>query len=185
MANSLNGTQKNTFWDKFGVLIFGNNEPDAMTKVSFYLSLILWILFFSWSILSFGAIFFRETIQNIKQIAVSDMINKRGLELGFDAGDFVERLLVFHVISIIAWIFVFIGIVLIWRQVSNYVYFFFGGAALYFLTMIFYMNIDYYLEDTTFFDKIAFIALILVGVINTLFLKSGDSEKAKGLFDEN
>ena len=47
------------------------------------------------------------------------------------------------------------------------------------------MNVDYYLEDTTFFDKIAFIALNLIGVINTLFLKSGNSEKAKGLFDED
>ena len=185
MANTLNETQKDTFWDKIGVLIFSNREPDAMIKVSFYLSLTLWILFFAWSLLSFGAIYFRETIQNSKQIAVADMINERGLELGFDAGDFADRLLIFHTVSIIAWIFVFVGIVLIWRQVSNYVYFFFGGTALYFLTLIFYMNVDYYLEDTTFFDKIAFITLNLIGAINTLLLKSGNSEKAKGLFDED
>ena len=125
MTNTLNEIEKNTFWDKIGVLIFGSKEPDAMIKVSFYLSLVLWILFFTWSLLSFGAIYFRETIQNIKQIAVSDMINERGLELGFDSGEFTDRLLIFHTVSIIAWIFVLIGIVLIWRQVSNYVYFFF------------------------------------------------------------
>ncbi len=185
MTNSINETQKDTFWDKIVFLIFSNKEPDAMIKVSFYLSLTLWTLFFAWSLLSFGAIYFRETIQNIKQIAASDMINKRGLELGFDSGEFVDRLLIFHTISIIAWIFVFIGIIMIWRQVSNFVYFFFGGTALYFLTMILYMNIDYYLEDTTFFDKIAFIALNLIGVISTFFIKSGKSENSRGLFGED
>ncbi len=185
MVDSLNEAKNSTFWDKIGVVIFGKKAPDAMTKVSFYLSLTLWLMFFTWSLLSFGAIYFRETIQNEKQIPVSDMINERGLELGFDSGDFIDRLLVFHSIGIIAWILVLIGIIMIWRQFSNYVYFFFGGTTLYFLTMIFYLNLDYYLEDTTFFDKIAFIALNLIGVINTLLLKSSKSENPKGLFDEN
>jgi hypothetical protein len=178
-------TQNNSFLEKIGNIIFGASTPDIMTKVSFYSSLVIWLIFFIWSLLSFGAIYFRETIQNEKQIPVSDMINERGLELGFDSGDFIDRLLVFHSIGTIAWIIVFIGIVLIWRRVSNYVYFFFGGTSLYFLTMLFYLNIDYYLEDTTFFDKIAFIALNLIGALNTLLLKSRNSSDPKGLFDEN
>jgi hypothetical protein len=179
-----NEEQNKSFLEKVGNIIFGTSAPDTMTKVSFYVSLFIWSMFFIWSLLSFGAIYFRETIQNEKQIPVSDMINERGIELGFDSGNFIDRLLVFHAIGLVAWIIVFIGIVLIWRKVSNYVYFFFGGTSIYFLTMLFYLNIDYYMEDTTFFDKIAFIALNLIGVLNTLLLKSESSSEAKGLFDE-
>jgi hypothetical protein len=184
MQQMNNVEQNRNFIEKIGNIIFGSKAPDSLTKVSFYISLLIWFMFFIWSLLSFGAIYFRETIQNEKQIPVSDMINERGIELGFDSGSFVDRLLVFHSISLVAWFIVFIGIVLIWRKVSNYIYFFFGGTSIYLLTMLFYLNFDYYLEDTTFFDKIAFIALNLVGLINTLLAKSETNLDSKGLFDE-
>jgi hypothetical protein len=184
MEKSINNEQKKTWLDHFGKFILGEKQPDSLTKVTFYSCLFLWSIFFVWSLLSFGAIFFRETIQNEKKLPVSDMINARGIELGFDSGDFIDRLLVFHAISLISWIIVLVGILFIWRKIPSYVYFFFGGTGIYFLTMVLYLNLDYYIEDTTFFDKIAFIALNLSGAINTLFLKTNSNQASTGLFEE-
>jgi hypothetical protein len=48
-----------------------------------------------------------------KGIPVEDIIQKRGIELGFEPNDFLIRLLRFHAVSIICW-----GLVFFWLNTS-------------------------------------------------------------------
>lgn len=140
-------------------VIFGKGKPDAYTQVTFYLNICLWFILFIWSIISYFVISLRDLIYTEKSIPVETIILERGEQIGFESTDFLDRLLTFHSISIVCWILVFIGLVLMWRKNIRFVYFFFGGTMSYLGMVFFYLNSTYFVEDITLFDKIAFLAM--------------------------
>ena len=139
--------------------VFGTEKPDNYTLVTFYLNFLFWIVFFIWSFASYLTISYRHLIFEQKKIPVELIIKARGEALGFESTDFLHRLLTFHAISLICWILVFIGLILIWKKNEKFGYFFFGGMILYAFMLIFYLNFDYFMEDTTTFDKIILLAM--------------------------
>jgi hypothetical protein len=165
--------------------IFGIDKPDGYTQATFYLNLIIWTIFFIWSIASYIAISFRHLIFEEKGIPVELIIRSRGTQLGFEDGEFLNRLLTFHSISIVCWIFVFIGIVLLWRKNLNFVYFFFGGTIFYFGMLIFYLNFSYFKDDTTFFDKIIFLALNANALMYYFLLRKESQSGTLSFFGED
>ena len=170
-------------WIRLKDFVFGNKRPDLYTQVTFYLSFTLWAIFFCWSIVSYFAIYFREIIYKQKKIPVESIIEARGDILGFANGEFLNKLMTFHTISIICWISVFVGLVLLWRKSIKFVFFFFCGTLFYFGMILFYLNFKYYKEDTTFFDKIIFIALNL-NVLMYFFLLQKEKKGGKLSFFE-
>lgn len=161
-------------------VLFGEEQPDQYTKVTFFLNLSIWILFFLWTIASYCAISFRQLIFEQKGIPVESIIMARGEVLGFESSDFLERLLTFHAISIVCWIFVFIGLVFLWRKKEKFIFFLFGGTIFYLVMLLFYLNYSYFKEDTTTFDKIAFLAFNANTLIYYFLLRK---EKKGGTID--
>lgn len=162
--------------------IFGKESPDNYTKFSFFLALIIWVIFMIWSVLGSIAIRMREIIVNEKEIDVTLMIERRGRELGFASNEFIGRLEAFHAISIGFWVVVFIGLVLMWRKNIRFMYVFFTGCLLYLIFMWVMLGFDYYIEDTTFFDKIAFAVLVLHTAVYAYYLKREKSGNRINLF---
>lgn len=168
-------------------MVFGSNSPDNYTKFSFFLGLIIWFVFIVWSVLSMVAIRMRDAIFQGKEIDVEQLIENRGLQLGFEPGTFTDRLTNYYTFSVICWILVFIGLVLLWRKHIAFIWFFFGGCGLYLLSMWIMLGFGYYNQDTTFFDKIAFALLIGHTVVYAYFLKreqSGNKIHLFGVDDE-
>lgn len=141
-------------------VVFGKTIPDYYTQFSFFLSLIVWIIFTSWSILGSIAIRSRFWMETEKGIDVSALVSTRGEALGFTPESFIGRLETFYALAIVFWIIVFIGIVLLWRKMTWFPYFIFGGAALYLLAMWFILGFSYWYNDTTFFDKLCYILFV-------------------------
>ena len=139
--------------------VFGIEKPDNYTQVTFYLNFVFWIIFFIWSFASYLTISYRHLIFEQKKIPVELIIKARGEALGFESNDFLNRLLTFHALSLVCWTIVFIGLILIWRKNEKFSYFFFGGMLAYGCMLIFYLNFDYFMEDTTTFDKIILLAM--------------------------
>jgi hypothetical protein len=164
--------------------VFGNEKPDMYTQASFYMNMIIWFIFFFWSIASYAAITFRQLIFEQKNIPVELIIKARGIKLGFEPTDFLDRLLTFHAISIICWLAVFVGLVLMWRKDLRFVYFHFGGTLFYFGMLIFYLSFGYYKEDTTFFDKVTFLAMNVNAVMYYILLKREKSGGSLSFFGE-
>lgn len=164
--------------------VFGNEKPDMYTQASFYMNLFIWFIFFLWSIASYVAITFRQMIFEQKNIPVELIIKARGIKLGFEPTDFLDRLLTFHAISIICWIAVFIGLVLMWRKDIRFIYFHFGGTLFYFGMLLFYLSFSYYKEDTTFFDKVTFLAMNVNAVMYYLLLRREINGSSLSFFGE-
>jgi hypothetical protein len=151
--------------------IFGKESPDNYTKFSFWLGLVIWLIFMTWAVLGTIAIRMREIIVDQKEIDVTAMIEQRGMELGFEPAEFIGRLEAFYALSIGFWIVVFIGLVLLWRKSERFIYVFFTGCTLYLLFLLVMLGVDYYAQDTTFFDKIAFAVLVIHTGVYAYFLK--------------
>lgn len=162
--------------------IFGKTSPDNYTQFSFFLALVIWLIFMIWSVLESVAIRMREIIVDQKEIDVTAMIEKRGQELGFEPEDFLGRLEAFHALSIGFWIVVFVGLVLLWRKNVRFIYVFFTGCGLYLLFMWVMLGFSYYAQDTTFFDKIAFAVLVGHTAVYAYFLKREKSGNRLHLF---
>lgn len=152
-------------------VVFGKEKPDGYTQATFYLNISIWFILFIWSIISYFVISLRDLIYTEKSIPVETIILERGEQIGFESTDFLDRLLTFHSISIVCWILVFIGLVLLWRKNLRFVYFFFGGTMSYFAMVLFYLNSTYFVEDVTFFDKIAFLAMNASALLYFFLLK--------------
>jgi len=169
---------------QFRDFIFGTQTPDRYTQTSVYVNLFIWFLLFIWSLISYFVITFQEVILEQKGIPVESIIISRGKELGFDPVGFTDHLLTFHFLSIICWISVFIGIVLMWRKNINFIYFFFGGTIVYLTLSLFYMSFSYYREDVTLFDKIVFTGMNVNSLIYYFLLKKEISGGNLSFFGE-
>lgn len=152
-------------------LIFGTESPDTYTKISFTFAIISWFIFFLWSILGMVVINSRHWIKETKKIDVTQLIENRGKELGFEPYVFAERLSTFHTASIVCWVVVFIGLVLLWRKQVIFIYAYLGGCIVYLLMMWFMLGFGYWAKDTTTFDKILFFVMVDHTSLYYYFLK--------------
>ena len=157
---------------QFRNLIFGKEKPDIFTLVTFYMNLVIWFTFMVWNIISYFSISMKDFILAQKGISVEEIITKRGLELGFENGEFLNHLLTFHAISIICWTLVFVGIVLLYRKKIQFVYFIVGAVFAYIGMSIFYVGYNYFIEDTTTYDKIALLVIVAGSILHYFLMRN-------------
>jgi hypothetical protein len=181
--------QKNTAFNSplpvlngFKKFFFGKENPEMLQKIAIYINLIIWFIFLIWHILSYSAISFREVIYEVKKVNVEILILNRGSELGYDPSVFMNRLLMFHKLSIVCWSIIFVGISLMWRLKKSYLYFILIPILFYISLLFFYMGFDYFKKDTTFFDKIIFAVFIINSLLYFFMLKA--IEDKTGFFQE-
>jgi hypothetical protein len=166
-------------------LIFGKTKPDVYTRVTFYLNTTIWVTFMSWSIISYLAIASRNLILNHKGIPVEKIIETRGVALGYHNNEFVSRLITFHGIAIICWAIVFVGLVMLYRKKCNFIYPVLLGTMFYIGMSIFYLGLNYFIEDTTTYDKIALLVLVLSCVIQYFQIKTENRNGSINFFGED
>lgn len=153
-------------------LIFGKKRPDTFTQVTFYINLIIWASFVIWNILSYYAISSRTLIWAKKGIPVEAIIERRGKELGFAKGEFLDRLLTYHSLSIILWLIAGAGLVMLYRKKKIFLYLTVVPVGLYILMSIFYVSWTYFIQDTTAYDKVALLIFFLSIAIQSYLLKN-------------
>lgn len=165
-------------------IIFGKERPDIYTQITFYINMLIWITFMLWNIVSYFTITMRSVIYEQKGIPVETIIQKRGLELGFEPFEFLPKLLTFHAVAIICWGLVFFGLILLYRKKKQFTYFILGAAGFYLGMSIFYLSFNYFIEDTTSFDKIALLILIASIVLHGFLMKNERSGGSISFFGE-
>jgi hypothetical protein len=162
-------------------LVFGSNRPAFLIRLGCYVNLLIWLVFTAWHVISYSVISARKLLLTAKQVDVEQLIFERGRALGFEPELFLDYLLQYHVLAVISWTIILIGIVLCWRQRLYFIYLILGGAALYYAFLFWNMGLRYYNEDTTFFDKVIYVILI----VNAIALYIGmriRTEKLPGKF---
>ena len=151
-------------------IVFGKRKPDIFTRVTFYINTVLWLSFMLWNVVGYFAISSREMITEMKGIKVEKIIVERGIELGFEPTDFISRLTVVHGVGILCWAAVFFGLILLYRKRKQFLYFILGGVLFYVGLNIFYLSFQFFREDTTSFDKISLLVIVLSTVIHSFLM---------------
>ena len=150
--------------------VFGKKKPDGYTRVTFYINSVIWFTFLIWHLLSYFAFSLRDLIFEEKKIDVTTLIYCRGEELGFEARDFLARVLELHIYSAIAWGIFFVGLVLLWRKNRWAIYTLLISIAAYYTLLIIYMSLNFFNQDVTLFDKVLLsfmgINLLIYFIIN-------------------
>jgi len=164
--------------------IFGKSKPDIYTRITFFINLVIWATFFIWHCISYFTITSRALILQKKGIPVERIIENRGSQLDFAQGDFLNRLLTFHAISIICWGLIFVGLVLLFRKKKQFSYFILGPIIFYLGMNAFYLSFTYFMEDTTAYDKIALLILIASILFHTYLMKNERSGGSISFFGE-
>ena len=169
---------------KFRNFIFGKKKPDIYTRITFFTNLVIWATFFIWHCISYFTITSRTLILRQKGIPVESIIEKRGAQLEFAHGDFLNRLLTFHAISIICWGLIFLGLILLYRKKKQFSYFILGSIIFYLGMNVFYLSFTYFMEDTTAYDKIVLLILIASITFHTFLMKNERSGGSISFFGE-
>lgn len=165
-------------------LVYGKKKPDMYTRIAFVINMIIWVTFFLWNIISYFVITNRDVLRIQKGINVERIIETRGSELGFEVGQFMNRLLTFHAISIICWGLIFIGLVLLYRKKKQFIYFTLAPLTFYIGMMLFYIGFTYFAQDTTMFDKIALLVFVVSILMHAYLLQNERSGGSISFFGE-
>jgi hypothetical protein len=153
-------------------IVFGKRKPDIFTRVTFYINMVIWLIFMLWNVIGYIAISSREMITEVKGIEVEEIIAARGIELGFEPADFITHLAVLFGVGTLCWIAVFFGLILLYRKRRQFVYFIVGGVVFYIGLNIFYLSFQFFREDTTSFDKIALLIIVLSTIIHSFLMNN-------------
>lgn len=165
--------------------ILGEEKPDSFTFWSVIINSIIAFIFLLWSILSLFVISSRDLLYEQKKINVPEIIEKRGLELGFQTDEFAKALENFHLLAFICWCIVIVGIVLQYRRNLKFIYFIGCGLLVYIIGMWFMLGFSYWKSDTTGFDKSLFFLIILSSGFLYYYLKQELDGGFKGMFNSN
>ena len=157
-------------------LVFGKKKPDGFTRLLFIINLIAWFIFMLWNALSYISIIMTTYIREQKGISVARLVRNRGEELGFNGQEFLETVRQFHFLNLFVWIAIFIGIVFLYRKKKFFAIFFFGGFIDHFILMMVMLSFTYFLEDTSFFDKILYGIMILPTFVYYILLNKEKEE---------
>jgi hypothetical protein len=152
--------------------VFGKRKPDVYTRITFYLNSVLALSFLIWNLIGYFAIASREQIAEIKHVPVEEIIQSRGIDLGFNGEDFVARLMTLYGISVICWVVVIAGLILLYRKRRQFLYFILGGVIFYLGMQLFYMSFQYFKEDVTSYDKISLLIIIASVVLHSFLMRN-------------
>lgn len=176
---SAEGTEKKTKFQspkpilvRLRNIVFGKRSPDIFTRVTFYMNMVIWLSFMLWNLIGYIAISSRDMILEVKGIAVEKIIAERGVELGFEPADFIVRLSVVHGVGVLCWAAIFFGLVLLYRKRKQFIYFIAGGVLFYIGLNVFYLSFQFFREDTTGFDKIALLIMLMSSTIHSFLMNN-------------
>lgn len=169
-------------------LILGKRKPDGFTRLMFSFSLFSWLLLTMWNAISYFVLLTSDIIEENKGFSVNEVIIKNGQNLGFNGEEFLASITTFYFNSLFVWLFIFVGLALMYRKKRIYTFIVLGGLGVHFIYMFVVLGFQYFIEDVSFFDKILYAILIAVTVIHSFLMnKEKDSliSQQKEVVDED
>jgi hypothetical protein len=165
-------------------ILLGENEPDAYTKITFYILVTLASLFLFWNTVGYVALTFQQLIHVHRHVAIDTILAERGAELGFSAEEFTSRLTTLFVISILCWLVILSSLVLLWRKNTIYFPLLIAGVFIYLGMLFFYLGYDYFRTDTSIFDKLSILFVLVISTLHYFILKKEQSGEGLSFFGE-
>lgn len=132
--------------------VFGKEAPVMFTRIMVYIGMTGWLLFFFWGLVSFAASFFIDEMDYANRSRA--VFNRFGIQYGIE--DFLYSFKNYTIVYLISMVFVFVGLVLLWRQKFIGYAVYFGGYATAILTLPLFLGFEYMWKETSNFDKVLY-----------------------------
>ena len=166
--------------------IQSNKErPDHLTQISFYINLAVCLYFLFWDLITLVALNNVSIIEKYKQLDVVELIQKRGMELGFDAGYFEAAMNQYYVLSLILFLPIALGLFLIWKKRKVFYPLIIFSALMQILLMLILLGPTFFWEDNTFTDKLMWLILFANSSLYRGLLKKEVQSGKISFFDED
>jgi hypothetical protein len=166
-------------------IILGDCEPDAYTKITFYTLASLSGMFLIWNVVGYIALSYQHLIHVHRQVAIDKIFAERGAELGFSAEEFTDRLSTLFVISIFCWLLILCALVLLWRKRTLFFPLLIAGTLIYIGMLFFYLGYDYFRTDTSTFDKVSLLVVLVMSILHYFLLKKEKAGEGLSFFGED
>jgi len=157
--------------------ILGKRKPDGFTRISFMISLFIWLLLAVWNAISYFVVLSADVIYENKGISVKAIIRNHGKKMGFNGQEFLESLTNFYLSNLFIWGLIFIGLVFMYRKIKIYPLLIFGGLIIHFSYMFFILGLQYFIEDVSFFDKICYVIFLGIVILHSWLLNKEKAER--------
>ncbi len=167
---------------KMRQLILGDEIADLFTQVTFYINLVFWILFMVWSVASLIAFSQIELIISAKEIPVEEIIDQRGIQLGFEPGRFIDSLMFYQYIRLFTWITFLFGLILLYRKMKSFIYFTLIPLIVNVIAVLFLLGYEYFKSDISTFDKISLLIMAVSCVVFYFLIRKEDDEGVMNFF---
>jgi hypothetical protein len=179
--------QRSKYAQENGLLrvIFGEREPDAYTKITFYTLGTLACLFLLWNIVGYIALSYQHLIHVHRHVAIDTIFAERGAQLGFSAQEFTDRLSTLFLVSIGCWMLIMCALVLLWRKKTVYFPLLIAGTCIYVGMLFFYLGYDYFKTDTSVFDKASLLVIFVMSTLHYFLLKKEQAGEGLSFFGED
>lgn len=152
-------------------LILGKKKPDGFTRIIFLINMFCWLMLAMWNAISYFVLLTSDIIKESKGFSVKDVIIKNGQNLGFNGEEFLTSITNFYFNNLFVWVFIFIGLALMYRKKAIYPFFILGGLIFHFAYMFYVLGLQYFIEDISFFDKILYGILLVSTIIHSFLMK--------------
>ena len=166
-------------------IILGEGEPDAYTKVTFYTLLTFTVLFLIWNIVGYVALSFQHLIHIHRHVSIDTIFAERGAQLGFSAEEFTGKLSTLFLVSIGCWLLILSALALLWRKNTIYFPIIIAGVLIYLSMLFFYLGYDYFRTNTSVFDKISLLIVLVMSTLHYFLMKKEQAGEGLSFFGED
>lgn len=165
--------QRNIF-QKLKFLFLGKERPNFLTRVSVGIGFVIWLYLFSWHILALLTITLLDSLKHPEKIKAA--FNTIGPKYGFK--DVMNSLITHSIIEIAIYIFILVGLILIWRKKKiGFLFYIIGNTATVLVTIL--MNWTYFSLEFPIIDLMLIICSTLYFGIGALIFYKWKSKKEK------
>jgi len=171
------------YWRAFKKIIFGNDRPSLWIRLFVYFGMFVATIFGLWSLISFSILKNPHYLKQHKKVDVLAIVELRGRELQMEGELFINNLEKFHFLSMCSWFLVFIALILVWRKKKYAIHLLLGSFIFYCVAMFWLLGTQYFVEDTTSFDKFFLIALLICSLVHYI-LREQKQLKNTSIVDE-
>lgn len=156
---------------KISRVIFGKKKPDGFTRIVFSINLFAWFLLFMWNMISYFVLLSSNIIKENKGFSINAIIRRNGQKLGFNGQDFLDAITQFYFVNNFIWVFIFMGLILMYRKKAFYPFLLLGGLGIHFSLMFYTLGLQYFIEDVSLFDKVLYAVIIGLTIIHSFLMK--------------
>lgn len=151
--------------------ILGQSEVDFFTKLTFNLNLSIILIFIVWN--SLGAMVFnlKTLVLTHKTINLDVLLKDHAHRLELNASQFHNELEFYFKVSLVIWLIIFIGNILLYRKKLIFIYFLQLPILFQLVFTLIYFNGKFIREEISNLDKLLFLALFLLATFYYFKLK--------------